>query len=208
MKHLITLSLLLLGSISVSAQTERVLPAPQFPADAQRPINEVLMQRRSIRQYADKALDDATLSCLLWAACGVSDQKTGKITAPSAINKQDIEVYVCAADGAYRYDAKANKLLLVSKKDLRQALASQQAFAATAPVNLLLVSRTYEFSRRGHDYGCMDAGYVSQNIYLAATALGLGTVARASMDVDTIVKELQLKEGEEPILNHPVGYLK
>ena len=208
MKHFLTFTLLLLCSLTVCAQTDRNLPIPLFPSDAQRPINDVLKERRSIREYADRAIDDATLSCLLWAACGVSEQKTGKITAPSAINKQDINVYVCTAEGVWRYDAQGNKLIFITKTDLRKALAGFQQFAATAPINLLLVSRTNEFGRRGHDFGCMDAGYVSQNIYLACTALGLGTVARASMEVETVIKELGLKEGEEPMLNHPVGFLK
>lgn len=208
MKHFIMFSMLFFGSMSIMAQSERTLPEPTFPSDAQRPINEVLKERRSIREYANRAIDDATLSCLLWAACGVSEQSTGKITAPSAINKQDINVYVCTADGAYLFNAQRNTLTLITKTDLRKPLAGFQEFAASAPINLLLVSRTNEFGKRGHDYGCMDAGYVSQNIYLACTALGLGTVARATMDVPTLVKELGLKEGEEPMLNHPVGFRK
>lgn len=208
MKHTITLIAMLLCSMSSMAQQERILPSPQFPASALQSLSDVVSQRRSIREYSDRKIDDATLSCLLWAACGVSEQTTGKITAPSAMNKQDIIVYVCAEDGAYLYDAKKHGLTLVSTKDLRKPLAGSQRFAATAPVNLLLVSRTRQFPRRGLEYGCMDAGYVSQNIYLASTALGLGTVARATMDSEVLVKELNLKEGEAPILNHPVGFLK
>ena len=75
-------------------------------------------------------------------------------------------------------------------------------------MNLLLVSDTNKFPRRSMEYGCMDTGYVSQNIYLACTSMGLGTVARAQMDIDILKKELLLKEGEVPILNHPVGYPK
>lgn len=208
MKHLLLLAFMAMSSIVCVAQQERALPSPQFPADADRPLSQVLKSRRSIRAYADKPIDDATLSCLLWAACGVSEPATGKITAPSAVNRQDVRVYVCTAQGAYLYNAKQHSLSLVTNKDLRKALAANQHFAATAPMNLLLVSDTNKFPRRSMEYGCMDTGYVSQNIYLACTSMGLGTVARAQMDIDILKKELLLKEGEVPILNHPVGYPK
>ena len=54
----------------------------------------------------------------------------------------------------------------------------------------------------------MDAGYVSQNIYLACNALGLSTVARAMMNKDAIRTKLNLPEGVIVELNHPIGYKK
>lgn len=52
----------------------------------------------------------------------------------------------------------------------------------------------------------MDAGYVSQNIYLACTALGMKTVARAMMDYYTLKQELNLAPTSYLELNHPIGY--
>ena len=56
--------------------------------------------------------------------------------------------------------------------------------------------------------GAIDAGYVSQNIDLACEALGLCTVPRATMDKETLKKELKLTDSQNPILNHPIGYKK
>ena len=135
-----------------------------------------------------------------------ADPKTGKITAPSAVNMQDIKIYVCTKDGVCLFNAKDNLLIKVSDKDLRDAIAGRQSFAKTAPVSLVLVS-TKDSERAPNDrYGAMDAGYVSQNIYLACTALGLKTVARATMDFDTLKRELNLADTSYLELNHPISY--
>jgi nitroreductase len=91
---------------------------------------------------------------------------------------------------------------------VRESIAGQQAFAKDAPLSLLLVSDQTTRNRKNEHFGAMDAGYVSQNIYLACTAMGLQTVARASMDADTLRQELQLGDEVWLELNHPVGYGK
>jgi len=205
MKNVILFVLALTAMSSVQAQEVISLPQPEVNKLSMT-LGQALQQRRSERQYSDKEISLQTLSTLLWAACGVSDQKTGKITAPSAINMQDVKVYVCAKDGVCLYNAKANTLTKVSDKDLRQAIAGRQAFAKAAPISLVLVS-TKDSDRAPNDkFGAMDAGYVSQNIYLACTALGLKTVARATMDFDTLKRELNLADTSYLELNHPIGY--
>ena len=205
MKKMILFVLALTWMGGMQAQEVISLPQPEV-SKLSMPLGDALGQRRSERQYSDKEISLQTLSTLLWAACGVSDQKTGKITAPSAVNMQDVKVYVCTKDGACLYDAKANTLSKVSDKDLREAIAGRQAFAKAAPMSLVLVS-TKDSDRAPNDkFGAMDAGYVSQNIYLACTALGLKTVARATMDFDTLKRELNLAETSYLELNHPVGY--
>ena len=205
MKKIILFVLALTAMGSMQAQEVISLPQPKV-SKLSMTLGQTLQQRRSERQYSDKEISLQTLSTLLWAACGVSDQKTGKITAPSAINMQDVKVYVCAKDGVCLYNAKANTLTKVSDKDLREAIAGRQAFAKAAPISLVLVS-TKDNDRAPNDkFGAMDAGYVSQNIYLACTALGLKTVARATMDFDVLKRELNLADTSYLELNHPVGY--
>ncbi|MFC1453334.1 nitroreductase family protein [Verrucomicrobiota bacterium] len=71
---------------------------------------EALKDRRSTRAFDAKPLPLQVLSDLLWAAWGISRPDSGKRTAPSARNWQEIDVYVVLPDGAYIYDAKANTL--------------------------------------------------------------------------------------------------
>ena len=95
----------------------------------------------------------------------------------------------------------------VSAKDLRALVADRQEFAATAPVSLVMVSDVSKV-RNHSDLGAMDAGYVSENICLACTALGLATVPRATMNKEQLKKELQLGDSDVLMLNNPVGYEK
>lgn len=172
-------------------------------------LMDALQKRTSERAYSDRAIDDATLSQVLWAACGINRPESKKITAPSAINAQDIQVYVIKADGAYLFQPQSNSLKKVLGEDLRDAVAGPQRFAAEAPVSLLLVSDFSKFrGGTAERYGAMDSGYVSENIYLVCTALGLNTVARAMMDAKTLSQKLGLPETMQPMLNHPIGWPK
>lgn len=205
MKTIILFALALMMTGNVQAQEVVSLPKPEVNKLSMS-LGEALQQRRSERSFTDKEISLQTLSTLLWAACGVSDPKTGKITAPSAVNMQDVKVYVCAKDGVCLYNAKANTLTKVSGKDLREAIAGRQAFAKSAPISLVLVSTKDSDRSPNERWGAMDTGYVSQNIYLACTALGLKTVARGTMDFDTLKRELKLADTSYLELNHPIGY--
>jgi nitroreductase len=188
-----------------------VVKLPEPDKNVPMTLYQALQQRKSVREYSSKDIDDMKLSQLLWAAVGIN-RPDGHLTAPTAINAQDITVYVCRKDGAYLYVAKDNALQKVSDKDLRKEVASAQQFAAEAPISLVIVTDNAKFrggSTNGPTIsGAIDAGYVSQNIDLACEALGLVTVPRATMDKDALKKELKLTEAQNPILNHPVGYKK
>ena len=97
-------------------------------------IMKALSDRHSDREYAAKELSLQDLSDLLWAANGIN-RPDGKRTAPSALNKQDIDIYVIMKEGAYLYDAKANSLQPIAKGDHRAAVAGSQDFVKSAPGN-------------------------------------------------------------------------
>lgn len=107
-------------------------------------IMKALSDRHSDREYAAKELSLQDLSDLLWAANGIN-RPDGKRTAPSALNKQDIDIYVIMKEGAYLYDAKANSLQPIAKGDHRAAVAGSQDFVKSAPVSLVLVSDLSRF---------------------------------------------------------------
>lgn len=186
------------------AQPEIQLPKPQTALPTT--LMQALAARHSVRNFSDKEIPLQELSNLLWAANGVN-RTDGRRTAPSAINAQDIDIYVVSAKGAYLYRAEEHALVAVTDRDLRKAVASGQSFAATAPIALVLVSDAAKFSNPGAaKFGDMDAGYVSQNICLYCVAAGIGTVPRAIMDAEALKSGLKLKETQRLCLNHPVGY--
>lgn len=208
MKRTIISAVVALMCIAATAQERIQLPAPQLEKLTKMTLTDALKMRQSIREFVSSDLNNEQLSSILWAACGINRPESGKLTAPTARNMQDIKLYVCRADGAWLYDAKGNALVKVLGKDLRGAIAGMQASIKDAPVALLIVSDQKNERRPSRDWAYCDAGYVSQNIYLACTALGMGTVARGMMDSETLQKELGLGEGQFLILNHPIGFAK
>lgn len=205
-KKIFAFPVALLFASCVTAQDVQTLPQPEMKSEENTTLMSVLKNRASSRSYdAGTEVTDTQLATILWAACGVNRKESGKITAPSALNSQDIVVYVCRADGAFRYDAQSHALVRVSDKDLRAAVAGGQDFVKNAPMSLVLVSDQSKFHSPSREMGAMDAGYVSQNICLACTALGLATVPRATMDREALAAGLGLSEHDVPFINHPVG---
>ena len=164
-------------------------------------IMKALSDRHSDREYAAKELSLQDLSDLLWAANGIN-RPDGKRTAPSALNKQDIDIYVIMKEGAYLYDAKANSLQPIAKGDHRAAVAGSQDFVKSAPVSLVLVSDLSRFGNIADHTQLMAA--VDAGIVCAAT--GLATVPRATMDQAALKRILKLTDSQLPIMNNPVGY--
>lgn len=205
----LALSLALMGMTLMASAQDIQLPKPLMENKVT--LMEALQNRHSSREYSEKQITDSELSTVLWAACGINRPESGKLTVPSAINAQDILAYVIRQDGSYLYQPKENTLKKVSSKDLRTLVAGRQAFAATAPVSLVLVSDHSKFGKAkdaAERLGVIDAGYVSQNICLACAAFNLNTVPRMTMDTEGLRKELGLDSNYDIIINSQIGYPK
>lgn len=212
-KNILSIACMAICLISTSCKAQNNIQLPKPSMDNSVTLMQSLHNRHSSREFADKDIPDDVLSTVLWAACGVNRPESGKITAPSAINAQDIIVYVVRKDGAYRYEPKDNALAKVSGKDLRSLVAGRQSFAADAPVSLVLVSNHNKFPEQMPNdakvrMGLIDAGYVSENICLVCSALGLNTVPRMTMDTNGLKKELSLDDSYDFIVNSQIGYPK
>lgn len=197
--------------LSVAAfAADKVIKLPKPNLNRTGAVMKALSERHSTREYASKSLSLSDLSDLLWAANGINRKESGMRTAPSALNKQDVDVYVVLPEGSYLYDAKNHQLTLVAEGDHRGAVAGGQAFVKTAPVSLVLISDLSRFgdakSARSQLMGAMDSGIVSQNISIFCSAANIATVPRASMDNEQLKKVLKLKDSQMPMMNHPVGY--
>jgi SagB-type dehydrogenase family enzyme len=183
------------------------LPAPQKTGGM--PLMEALAKRATARDFDTTSITMQQLSDLLWASFGVN-RPDGRRTAPSANNKQEIEIYVLLKKGAYVYDAMNNKLILVLAEDLRSQAAAQRY--AEAPVQLIYIA---DLSKRGDDIeegkmrtANIDCGYISQNTYLYCTSAGLATGARGTVNRDALVPKLNLRPDQRILLAHSVGYPK
>lgn len=203
-------------TINLSAQSTKTIKLNEPSKSRKGDIMTAFQNRKSTNEYEKRDLSIRDLSDLLWVANGINRPESGKKTAPSALNSQDIDVYVCKADGAYLYDAAKNELRLITKKDLRPLMNGDRA--NNAPILLLLVAdlsrykaydaKNPQANKRLNDMSALDAGIVSQNISIFCATADLGTRPRASMNHEQLRKELALKASQVTWLNHPVGYPK
>jgi SagB-type dehydrogenase family enzyme len=179
--------------------------------DGGRPLMQVLKDRSTSRAFSSEKLPAQVLSNLLWAAFGVNRPDSGKRTAPSAVNWQEIDIYVATADGLYVYGAKAHRLNPVLGEDIRAA-TGLQPFVKEAPVNLVYVAdlaKTGMVSVEDRDlYTAADTGFIAQNVYLFCASEGLATVVRGSVDRAALAKLMKLRPDQRITLAQTVGYPK
>ena len=121
------------GSPASSDELKRIRLMP-MQLDTGRPLMHVLKERKSNRAFNPKKLPNRVLSNLLWAANGINRPGSGGRTAPSAMNQQEIDIYVATAEGLYLYDVRARQLIPVLNEDIR-GRTGQQAYVGEAPVN-------------------------------------------------------------------------
>ncbi len=184
------------------------LPPPQM--DGGRPLMQVLKDRRSTRDFGPGTLTPQTLSNLLWAAFGIN-RPDGHRTAPSAMNWQEVSIYVATQEAVYVYDAKDNALKIVLSGDHRAATGTQ-SFVKDAAVDLVYVS---DLAKTGNPaspdtqmYTAADVGFIAQNVYLYCASEGLAAVVRASIDKPALAKLLNLQPNQKIILAQSVGHPK
>jgi SagB-type dehydrogenase family enzyme len=191
------------------------LPKPRLDSD--RSIEETLLQRRSTRKYKGTPLTSAEVSQLLWAAQGMTDPR-GFRTAPSAGALYPLEVYVVAGNvdgipaGIYRYISQRHEIAKIVQGDkraeLRDAALGQeqiQQAAAVLVISAFTERTTVKYRDRGIRYVHMEAGHAAQNVYLQATALGLGTVVIGAFYDDAVKKIMNMPDREQPLTIMPVG---
>jgi SagB-type dehydrogenase family enzyme len=182
------------------------LTKPQ--SDSGVPLMKALALRRSERSFSAKELPLETLSNLLWAAGGVNRPDSGKRTVPSAVNRQEIDIYVAMKKGLYLYNAQHHVLSPVMAGDIRR-FSGVQDFTEEAPVNLIYVA---DFARMSGDeddkifYSATDTGFISQNVYLFCASEGLSTVVLGWVDKPALAEIMNLKKEQRVILTQPVGY--
>lgn len=219
MNLLCVLSLgLAMSSATAAIEIGQRIPLPEPGLGQEMPIGEALEQRRSIRQFSRDGLVLEHVSQLLWAAQGITSRR-GFRTAPSAGALYPLELYVVAGDvtglspGVYRFRPEEHDLVLVTKGDQRGPLASaalDQGWVRRAPA-VLVITGVYKrtmnkYGQRGRRYVHMEVGHAAQNVYLAATAQGLGTLMVGAFDDKDVRKVLSLPADHEPLGLMPIGH--
>jgi SagB-type dehydrogenase family enzyme len=172
------------------------------------PLMQALAQRQSMREFDPEPLATQTLSDLLWAAAGINRPALGGRTAPSAMNAQEVEVYVALPIGLYRYAATTHTLHLIRATDVRR-VTGYQDFVDTAPLDLVYVANHAHLklvpAAQRESYASAAAGAMAQNVYLYCASAGLATVIRAWMDRHALAQAMGLNPDQQVLLSQTIG---
>jgi SagB-type dehydrogenase family enzyme len=213
--------LVLLPEFLLAGDDLVVLPKPRKlkAVSLERAFNEA----RTNRAYPKTPLALSELSDVLWAAGGRQSDREDAVsgatrTYPSAGSIYPVQIYVVigavtgAKPGIYQYLMADHAMKLLKPGDHREELvkgSSEAGFAARAPATVLLAAdfRSSEsmFGERGRLlYVPMEAGHVSQNLRLAAAAVGLRVGIAGEFDHSAARTLLGI--AEEPLLLLTLGH--
>ncbi len=196
------------------------LPGPKYRGMT---VEDAIKKRRSVRNYSPKTLSISQLSQLLFAAQGITGKMYGQPlrTTPSAGALYPFEVYLVVnnvqglSQGIYHYAVRHHELELVQAGDFSSQITDaglKQGMLGESDVTFVLAAIfdrvRSKYGERGFRYVYMEAGHISQNIYLQAVSLGLGSVGVGAF-LDEKVNKLIGIDGhkEAAVYLHAVGTL-
>lgn len=198
-------------SYGAAAFADVSLPAPQKTGGM--PVFEALGGRASAKGPDFAAMGEIPLeklSTILWAATGLNRGEKGW-TVPMAKGMEPyVRIYVVGAEGVFLYDWKNHALKEMSKEDIRGRIGRQD-YIAKAPSTLIFVSddgalsKEYKDDDTVEEFAAVAVGAMTQNVYLASGALGIGTRYVYSAQDDAIEKILNLPDDDEVLCIMPMG---
>jgi len=193
------------------AQEQRPIALPPPRPDFGTSLGQALRMRRSTRAFASRPLPPQVLSELLWSAYGVNRPATADRTAPSWRHARETDIFAVMAEGVWRYDPIAHRLVPHLTGDVR-AQTGMQDFVGSAPLNLVYVANAEHLGgvprEEQHRVASADTGFIGQNVYLYCASEGLACVFRASLDPTQLGRTLKLAGTQFITFAQTVGYPK
>ena len=199
------------------ARSPEFTSLPEPVTSGEKSLEALLLQRRSVREYREAALDLSAIGQLLWAAQGITNPQ-GFRTAPSAGALYPLELYVVVgkvdglSPGLYHYHPDKHRLQQTEDGDLRHMLARAalaqpwvKTAAAVVVVTAVYGRTTRKYGERGIRYVHMEVGHAAQNLFLQAEALGLAAVVVGAFEDDAVATALKLPTDVQPLMLIPVA---
>ena len=180
------LQLIIAGAALLAASSCTTTPSETSAltsTDAARAVIGNIMTRTSVRQYTDRPISADTLETLLKAG----------MAAPTAVNKQPWAIVVTTG------------------RDALDSLATLQPRLKTAAAAITVCGdMTRAIEGEGRDFWVQDCSAATENILLAAHALGLGAVWTGvypiAERVGNVSRALALPDSVVPMCIIAVGY--
>jgi len=214
MNTLTKLALGLMGQnkpLPVVGPQARLLTLPPARQSGGMALMDALWHRESIREFDEAALAEDVLSDLLWAAAGINRPELGGRTTPSAMNAQEVQLFVAMPQGLFHYQPQSHDLRLTVASDVRR-VTGYQDFVDRAPLDLIYVADHSHMklvpAAQREPYAYTAAGAMAQNVYLYCAASGLATVIRAWFDRSALSSAMGLEPDQQLLLCQTVGHVK
>ena len=182
------------------------------PIDAGAPLTSTIMNRRSVRTWADKAMTSAQLSSLLYYSFGVKSENRTDLVDSTIGGDNFLNLYLFIyrvegiAPGIYHYNRREHNLSQIQKGDYRRAAtqaALSQSVVGQSCVCFVLTTSTALLNHPDGDrslrYAGLEAGMIGENIYLQTEALGLGCTGIGAYFDDEVSQLINVPPEEEAI---------
>ena len=197
-----------------SLQSQIILPEPNFKGKV---LEDVILGRRSERNFSSENITLVELSMLLWAGSGITNEQ-GFRSAPSAGATYPIDIYVVpnrvmgVSCGIYRYLPKSHEIVLVREGGLSWELYNAsygQSHIRNAAALLVFVSTpertTSKYGTVGKDYVLIEAGHIAQNILLEGESLEVKTVPVGGFDRKEVLSSIGIDGEKEAVYIIAIG---
>jgi nitroreductase len=202
---------LLFGCTIFLASSAQDIKLPEPDKKGGKPLMQALSERRSVRSFTKESLTKQQLSDLLWAGWGIN-RGDNRRTAPSAMNYQEIDMYVALPEGTYVYVAETHTLKQINNKDLRK-LCGSQSFVGTAALNIVYVAdmEKWGIKEKGEIkdsdlfMSYSNTAFIAQNVYLYCASANLGCIIRGLIPKERLAPELGLRANQIITLSQTVG---
>ena len=174
------------------------LPDPS--TNGQNKLEEVLANLKYVGNFSSENLTLQQISQLLWAGYGgtphvVSGGKKG-LTVPSAMAKYYLTgtIYLLNENGVYRYQNRNpgtdlrtidHRLEPINVTDVRDKLSATVSGLPQAPCYMVIcLPKISSLIPRERDFALLEAGFVSGNVLVQASAIGLGCNFETTLTTD------------------------
>jgi len=209
MKRLHVLGLFLASIMMGPAGELKPIPLPKPEFVGGKSLMEAISLRKSTREFGPDRLALKTLGEILWAGFGINRPNDARRTAPSAMNSQEVDLYLALPEALYVYEPKEHRLAPVLEGDFRGQTG--QTFSKDAAAVIIYVADLSRLSKAKPEtrlfYAGIDTGAISQNVYLYCASRDLATVVY-DLNREPLAKAMKLNPSQQIILAQAVGYPK
>lgn len=189
----------------------------------QQQLENLIVNRRSIRHYAGTNISQEELARLLYYSYGITDKRRKFRAVASGGGLYPLEIYAVALkvddleQGIYHYNIEHNCLDVISRGDRLAELKESIWFedieiddaAALFIVTSIFERSTLKYQDRGYRMILMEAGEVAQNMTLIANSLNLGVCLVGGFNDNNLSKILEIDGSHEaPLLPIVVGRIR